>query len=83
MAAQDLTPTIGTAAGTPLQATADGQSATARGIPELIAANNYLAAAGAMSLRGRGLRMSKLRLPRQVPCRGPQGNDWSGPGSWA
>jgi hypothetical protein len=54
----------------------DGQSATQRPIADLIAANNYLAAAAAARQgKTRGLRFTKLHAPKQVPVHGPASGD--------
>jgi hypothetical protein len=57
----DLSPQIQQAANDPLSASADGQSATARSMADLILAETYLASrAAATRPKSRGLRFTKL-----------------------
>ncbi len=56
----DLSAQIEQAAADPQSATSDNQSATARPIADLIAADQYLAAKAAIGLKYRGIRMSKI-----------------------
>lgn len=65
--ATDLSTTIATAAASPQSATADGQSATARSISDLIAADQYLAGKAAAGNRQRGLVFSKIIKPGTQP----------------
>ena len=66
----DITTFIDTAAQTPASATTDGTSVAARPIAEMIAADRYIAANNAMSLKRRGLRFNRLSLPKQVHVHG-------------
>lgn len=58
--ATDLTPQIEQAAADPQSASVDGQSATARPMADLIAADQYVASKASMATRRRGLRFSKI-----------------------
>lgn len=76
----DLSQSITDAAGTPQSASADGQSASARPIDQLIKADQYLALRAAAGLRRRGMRFSRLILPAQ--CSGAPPRPVSTPASW-
>lgn len=58
--ANDLSNDIATQAIKPIAAAADGQSASARPIDDLIKADQYLAGKAATSLRRRGIRFTKM-----------------------
>lgn len=61
--ATDLADTIATEAVSPASSAADGQSATARPLADLITADRYLAAKAAMASRRKGVSFSKLIPP--------------------
>lgn len=76
----DLTPTITQAASDPQSAAVDGQSATARPMGDLIAADQYLAQKSAAAVgKRRGIRFSKLLPSGPVSDQGGT----QGPGTFA
>ncbi|HLW67861.1 MAG TPA: hypothetical protein VKS79_21260 [Gemmataceae bacterium] len=58
--ANDLTPTITTAAGQPLEVSGDAGSVREQSIESLIKADQYLKLAAGVGLHQRGLYLSKL-----------------------
>ena len=74
----DLGGNLAAAAGGPRSASSDGHEVTQQPLPDLIAADQYLAAKAAATAggngagrRGMGLRFSKLTGPAQVPATVP------------
>lgn len=61
--ATDLTATIAEEAAAPVSSTADGQTATARPLADMITADRYLAAKAAIAKRRRGVTFGKLIPP--------------------
>lgn len=61
--ATDLTDTIAEEAAAPVSSTADGQSATARPLTDLITADRYLAAKQAIAKRRRGITFGQIIPP--------------------
>jgi len=59
----DLSEQILDAATSPQSASADGQSATSRSVPDLVLADQYLAAKAAAKQGNRGLAFTKLIPP--------------------
>lgn len=64
--ATDLSETIAAEAAAPVSSTADGQSATARPLADLITADRYLAAKAAMASRRKGVQFGKLIPPGPI-----------------
>lgn len=69
----DLADTIASEAQSVASSSADGQSATARSLGELIEADKYLAAKAARSSKRRGLLFTKLVPPPAIGD-APQGS---------
>ena len=70
----DLSGDIATQAVEPATSSADGQSATARAIGEVIQADQYLAARARVGKRRRGITFSKLVAPGALPDCGRAGS---------
>jgi hypothetical protein len=68
--ATDLSDQIEQAASDPQSAAVDGQSATARPMGDLIAADQYLAAKAGMARRRRGVRFTKILASGPVSDQG-------------
>ena len=68
----DLTDTIATEAVSPSSSSADGQSASARPIGDLIKAQQFLDAKAALKKRRRGITYTQLTTPGAIDlCGGP------------
>ena len=63
MAEQDLSTTINDAAQKPAEARGDSASVRAHSLPDLIAADKYLAEKSAAQSRGLGLRFGRIIPP--------------------
>lgn len=80
----DLTGDLTTQAVEPASSSSDGQSATARPVADIIAAQQFLDAKSALTKRRRGIAFSKLVPPGTLPDEGRTGNlgSFNSPGGY-